>query len=166
MVVENFEAVSLLDVVVSRFVTEGGQPKNLDKTNRSKLKRAFNNLFRHNRAPLIFGTTKTSAFSTTVQSRFASIVLDDLLVVLLVLLCCSRDKRFRDDSSWKLPRLHPLRQPLSAEISTFSILFFAVYSYSPYPLHRPVANIKNKLVLLMPPGSFSKKVIFEKAERF
>ena len=37
MVVENFEAVSLLDVVVSRFVAEGGQPKNLDKTNKSNL---------------------------------------------------------------------------------------------------------------------------------
>ena len=49
MVVENFEAVSLLDVVVSRFVAEGGQPKNLDKTNRSNLRRAFNILCSHNR---------------------------------------------------------------------------------------------------------------------
>ena len=36
MVVENFEAVSLLDVVVSRFVAEGGQPKNLDKKKQIK----------------------------------------------------------------------------------------------------------------------------------
>ena len=41
-----------------------------------------------------------------------------------------------------------MRQPLSAEISTFDILWFAVYSYLSYPFHRPVANIKNKLVLL------------------
>ena len=31
------------------------------------------------RAPPIFGTTKTSAFSTNAQSRFASVVLDGVL---------------------------------------------------------------------------------------